>query len=230
MQRFFVTFPLGIDVVITDIDMVNQITKVLRMREGESIVLFDGDESETEYVLEKIEKKSLRLRGKWRCFPESEPKKKVFLYQALPNKHEKIEFIIQKWVEIGIRKFVFFRSDRSQKLILSESKKERFVTIAKEALEQCGGLVMPEILFLDTFPEPDTHISHIVLDTVGKSSAISEFRDLQDVGVWIGPEWGWSDTERAKMSQYDFIFAHFWKRVLRTETAWIVVSFSLLNQ
>ncbi len=67
----------------------------------------------------------------------------------MPNKIEKIEYILQKGVEVGIRKFVFFRSERSQKLILSDAKKTRLITIAREALEQCGGLVMPEIDFVN---------------------------------------------------------------------------------
>lgn len=96
MQRFFVTFPLGIDVVLTDSTIVNQITRVLRMKEGESVILFDGDGSETEYQIIKIEKKSIHLRGQGRTFPRTEPQIRVTLYQALPNKHEKIEYILQK--------------------------------------------------------------------------------------------------------------------------------------
>jgi RsmE family RNA methyltransferase len=73
----------------------------------------------------------------------------VSLYQAIPNKYEKIEYIIEKGIEVGISRFVFFRSHHSQKLVISDSKKKRFLAIAKEALEQCGGLVMPDIDFVD---------------------------------------------------------------------------------
>ena len=62
----------------------------------------------------------------------------ITLYQALPNKIEKIEYILQKGVEVGIGKFVFFRSDFSQKLSLSDTKKVRLIAIAREAVEQCG--------------------------------------------------------------------------------------------
>lgn len=230
MQRFFVTFPLGIDVVLTDSTIVNQITRVLRMKEGESVILFDGDGSETEYQIIKIEKKSIHLRGQGRTFPRTEPQIRVTLYQALPNKHEKIEYILQKWVEVGIRKFVFFRSDRSQKLIISSAKIERFITIAREALEQCGGVVMPEIEFVERITDYEPRSTNIILDTVGAQRRISEFRDIQDIGLWIGPEWGWSEEERAKMNDYGFIFAHFSERVFRTETAGVVTAFALINQ
>jgi 16S rRNA (uracil1498-N3)-methyltransferase len=147
MQRFYVDFSLSIDLVITDPILHNQITRVLRMKVGESIILFDGDGSETVYQIQSIDKKNISLRGMDRLFPETEPKKGVALYQALPNKYEKIEYIIQKGIEVGIGKFYFLRSDRSQKLLITPSKKERFLTIAREAVEQCGGLVVPEIEF-----------------------------------------------------------------------------------
>jgi len=69
------------------------------------------------------------------------------LYQALPNKFEKIELIVQKCCEIGYKKIFFFQSDRSQKIHISENKKLRIQKIAIEASEQCGGSRIPEIEF-----------------------------------------------------------------------------------
>lgn len=100
MQRFFVTFPLSIDVEITDTDLIHQISRVMRMAVDDEIVLFDGDGSETTYTIRAFSKKSISLRGKDRRFPECESKKKITLYQALPNKYEKIEWILEKGVEV----------------------------------------------------------------------------------------------------------------------------------
>jgi 16S rRNA (uracil1498-N3)-methyltransferase len=96
MQRFFVSFPLSIDVKLTDMDMIHQFTRVLRIAPGEHVILFDGDMSETEYEIVSIEKKSISLKGVARTFPQREPQKCITLYQALPNKVEKIEYILQK--------------------------------------------------------------------------------------------------------------------------------------
>jgi 16S rRNA (uracil1498-N3)-methyltransferase len=96
MQRFFVTYPLTIDLTITDKDMVHQLTRVMRIQVGESIILFDGDGSENIYEIVAITKNSLSLRGKDRTFPKTEPERSISLYQALPNKLEKLEYIIQK--------------------------------------------------------------------------------------------------------------------------------------
>ncbi|MBX9809252.1 16S rRNA (uracil(1498)-N(3))-methyltransferase [Candidatus Gracilibacteria bacterium] len=230
MQRFFVKFPLSIDMDISDSDIVHQLTRVLRAQIGESIVLFSGDGTETEYEINRIDKKTIGLRGKAKRNLDSESKKKVYLYQSLPNKYEKIEYIIQKGVEIGIAGFVFFRSERSQKLLLSDNKIERFHLIAKEALEQCGGDIMPEIQFLNHFPEEiSIDTSNIVLDTIGENRRLISYDSLSDMNLWVGPEGGWSELERQKMIDKGFIFARFGERVLRTETAGIVIGFGLMN-
>ncbi len=229
MQRFFVSFPLSIDIAITDKDIHHQLTRVLRIQVGDHVVLFDGDGSETEYEVISVDKKSVSLRGQGRVFRGTEPKKRISLYQAMPNKYEKIEYIIQKWVEVGISRFIFFRSDRSQKLVLSPAKIERFVSIAREAVEQCGGMIVPEIVFQDKDIWFDIIWTNITLDTIGLPRTFSEFDTLQDLHLWIGPEGGWSDNERDKMNANSFIFARFGERVLRTETAGIVTAFALLH-
>lgn len=96
MQRIFIPSPLDIDITITDTQIHHQLTRVMRIQVGDHVILFDGDGSETEYEVMTIDKKSLSLRGQNRVWPRSEPKKQVTLYQAMPNKQEKIEYILQK--------------------------------------------------------------------------------------------------------------------------------------
>jgi 16S rRNA (uracil1498-N3)-methyltransferase len=228
MQRFFVSFPLSVDITITDKDIHHQLTRVLRIQVGEHVILFDGDGSETEYEVVSIDKKSAALRGHNRVFPGTEPKKNISLYQAMPNKYEKIEYIIQKWVEVGISEFVFFRSDRSQKLVLSPAKIDRFVSIAREAVEQCGGMRVPSIVFHEKNMLYSAPWTNLTLDTIGLSRTFGEFTTMNEYNLWIGPEGGWSDDERSKMNSNGFIFARFGERVLRTETAGVVTAFALL--
>lgn len=228
MQRFFVSSPLAIDLILTDPDIVHQLTRVMRIQTGESIVLFDGDGSEMLYEIGIITKKSIALRGIDRKFPKSEPERLITLYQALPNKLEKLEYILQKWVEVGIRKFIFFRSEYSQKLIISDAKKERLRAIAREALEQCGGLIMPEIEFREHIWDYAWWSKNMVLDTTGKMIKIHELPENKEIIIWTGPEGGWSEKERKKMQENSFLFVRFWERVLRTETAGVVTAFAFL--
>ena len=231
MQRFYSDTPLPIDLTIDCMDQVHQMTRVLRLKEWDEVIFFDGDGSETLYEIIQIEKKRIFLRGKDRYFPEGrEPRRNITLYQALPNKHEKIEWIIQKAVEVGIRRIVFFRSDRSQKLMLSDAKKRRYQLIAREALEQCGGLVPLEIEWHDTLSDPllQRPGKHHVLHTAAQSS---RFGDIvwDQIHLWVGPEGGWSEGEIMKMGDYGFIINQFSQRILRTETAGIVVAYGLIH-
>ena len=229
MQRFYVTFPLDIDVTITDTDIYHQLTRVLRIQVWERVILFDGDGSQTEYEVTHIDKRTVSLRWQERRFPTTENKKTITLYQAMPNKLEKIEYILQKWVEVWISRFVFFRSERSQKIILSDAKKERLISIAREAVEQCGGMVIPEIEFLDRWIDFDIPWYNLTLDTIWLTRTFREFDRMRDMNLWIGPEWGWSEAERTKMLSNGFIFARFGERVLRTETVGVVTAFALLH-
>jgi 16S rRNA (uracil1498-N3)-methyltransferase len=235
MQRFFSPSPLTLDITLVDVWLVHQLTRVLRSQIGEHITLFHGDGSETEYEIMSIDKKSIQLRWVAKVYPETESQKKITLYQAIPNKYEKIEYIIQKWVEIGISRFIFWRSDRSQRLAITENKKERYALIAREAVEQCWGIYLPDIVWYDGANIIESLSSiwtdiNICLDTTGSLSRIYEYADYNHINLWVGPEWGWSESELSEMRDYGFIFAHFSKRVFRTETAGVVVSFALLNQ
>jgi 16S rRNA (uracil1498-N3)-methyltransferase len=229
MQRFFVTFPLSMEMNIQDSDIYHQLTRVLRIQLWDHITLFSWDNREIEYEIVSIDKKQISIRWIQEKFPDIEPKKHIILYQALPNKYEKIEYIIQKWVEIGISRFVFFRSDRSQKLVLTPAKKERFDSIAREALEQCGWLKMPQITWEEGIPQDVSESENIVLDTIGENKKISSYDAMENISLWVGPEGGWSEVERSNMLKNGFIFARFGNRVLRTETAWIVISFGFIN-
>jgi 16S rRNA (uracil1498-N3)-methyltransferase len=68
----------------------------------------------------------------------------------------------------------------------------------------------------------------MVLDTTGLMRRCSEYENMPDIALWVGPEGGWSDDERSKMSDYGFIFARFGERILRTETAGVVIAGALL--
>lgn len=231
MQRFYVNFPLLPDIEIKDESIHHQLTRVLRIQVGEFIILFSGDGTESVYQVLEISKKTLSLSLKQKNSPQTESGKKIHLYQALPNKIEKLEYILQKGVEVWVQYFTFFRSDFSQKLVLSDSKKQRFHIIAREALEQCGGLIIPEILFLDKMPQGNDGLSipQLVLDTTGTPQKLTEMPQNQEIALWVGPEGGWSEDERNKMKENGFIFVRFWERIMRTETAWIVTAFSLIH-
>lgn len=213
-------------------DFFHQISRVLRSRIWDQIIIFNWDSFDYIYEIENINSKWIKLIQLERIENIWDYKKEINLYQALPNKYEKIESIIQKWVEIGISNFIFFNSERSQKLVINEKKKERFDFIAKEALEQCNGNKKPNIMFIDKLPIL-TSISweKLVLHTKKQNSiSLSELdKNLEKINLFIWPEWGFSEKEIWVFEANHCKIINFWERILRTETAWIVAWFYLLN-
>ena len=213
MQRFFINRPLR-ETEIFDDEIFHQITRVLRMKKGDQIILFCGDGIEYLYELTNFSKKSVECVQREKYEPTGrESSKNITLYQSLPNKMEKLEWIVQKNTELGVQKIIFFRSDRSQKLFLSDSKKERIKAISREALEQCGGLFPVEIIFSDENLEsilknnnPDE--KRLFLHTEGKKSTLNELSYETNFGIFIGPEGGWSDSEIQKMNENNLIIVH----------------------
>lgn len=97
MQRFFFPeLPFGNDITIDDTSFVHQISRVLRSSVGENIMLFNGDGQEYRYTIESIGKKEITLSFRQSHENGCDPKNVIRLYQAIPNKYEKIEYILQK--------------------------------------------------------------------------------------------------------------------------------------
>jgi len=208
----------------------------MRVYPGDEIVLFNGDGWEYIYAIDNITKKEIQLVQKGKSNTVNDSILEVTLYQAVPNKFEKIEYIIQKWVEIGISRFVFFRSDRVQKLVISKTKEDRFRAIAQEALEQCGGNKMPDIEFMENIDFDNVTGEKIVLHTSIEwwvslrnvaNSLFIPGKNIPEISLFIWPEWGFSQEEiDFAIEKWAFI-VNFWSRIFRTETVSSVVVFYL---
>ncbi|MFA6090934.1 MAG: RsmE family RNA methyltransferase [Candidatus Gracilibacteria bacterium] len=233
MQRF--SFPdllLGKNISISDDAFVHQISRVLRSIIDEEIVLFNGDGEEYIYAIHTISKKEIKLTLKEKYRNLGDPEISIRLYQAMPNKYEKIEYILQKGVEVGVSEFVFFRSARSQKLIINERKIERFREIIRESTEQCGGNQVPTITFLESkIPVPNNGLSYVFHTEDTDSKHIRDIsQKSSSINLFIGPEGGFSSTEMSFFQENHIQKIHLGARILRTETTGVVATFFLLQR
>ena len=234
MQRFH--FPTlnnqELLIIANSNDIYHQLTKVLRSKTWEEIILFDWNNFfDYSYKIESIEKKSISLKLTNKIQKPTENQIILNLYQSIPNKQEKVELILQKWVEVWYNSFYFFKSERSQNLKINENKIERFKKIITEAVEQSGRNIVPKLHFLEKIDFKTIKWLNIYFHTDKTNAKKLKSLDIKSwkANIFIGPEWGFSDNEISIFNKYWFQKVNLWNSILRTETAWIVVWFYLLE-
>jgi len=209
-------------------DEVKHIRKVLRLRAGDEITVFDGlgKEFEGTIVEEGLSSVVIKIRNVYSSKRDSPLE--VTLAQSL-LKGEKMDYLIQKATELGIKEIIPFLSSRSVPL-LERSKRlkrnHRWERIAIEASKQCGRGVVPEIESLQDYPEmlqkasPDA-LRLILWEREGiKLKEIFErSKGRNRIFFVVGPEGGFSQQEVDEAKGAGFIPVTLGKRILRAETA-----------
>lgn len=236
MQRFYFENLEASDdsVTIKNPELLNQLIKVLRIKEGDEFAFFNWKE-EVDYIFKvvSVDRREVYTEKVWFIENESEIDFDLNIIWALPNKLEKLEYIVQKWTEIWVTNFMFFRSERSQKLNLSENKIIRLNNIIKEAIEQSWRSFVPELVITDDIALWDfTENENILFHTQDENSSSLKEVEL-DYSKWINlfvwPEWGFSEEEINAFVQSWFKKVHLWNRILRTETTGVVAWFYLIQ-
>ncbi len=236
MQRFYFEALESIDDSITlkNPELLNQLIKVLRVKEWMEVIFFNWAEY-IDYIFKiiSVDKREIYLEKVWYLENNSETDFDINIINSLPNKIEKIELILQKWVEVWVSNFLFFRSNRSQKLNLSPNKIERFQKIIIESVEQSWRSRVPELFFLDDLNIWDfSWAQNIIFDT--QSEETQSLKDLKldfsnDTNLFVWPEWGFDDEELAIFKQNNFTKIHLWNRILRTETVGFASAFYIIQ-
>jgi 16S rRNA (uracil1498-N3)-methyltransferase len=229
MQRFYLERRFGEQMKIEDTIMYNQITRVLRARVGNQYIFFNStDNIDYVYKIDSINKDTVVL-SQIDKIAKSEDNLEINLYQSLPNKHEKIDTIIQKWVEVGISNFYFYKWERSQKLEVEAKKLVRFQKIMIEAVEQSGRNKMPDLDFADKLDfETDENELNLFFHTNSENSKKLkdiDFSWFKTVNIFVWPEGWFSDNEVLNFEKLWFKRVNLGDNIMRTETVWMVVWF-----
>lgn len=226
MPRFFVESLAGDPIVIEGGD-ARHIALSLRMKQGEELILCDGKGTEAVCAVASLCPESVVLEVKERRASETEPKTRVTLYQALP-KADKMEYIVQKAVELGVYRIVPVLTSRcisrpDEKT--AAKKRERLCKIAAEAAKQSGRGIIPEVDGVLTFKNAVKEMSTAGLPIFFFEHASLPLRKYMekytggDIAVMVGAEGGFSDEEAAFAEENGLLSASLGPRILRCETA-----------
>lgn len=231
--RFYCDVPLaaGARIALPDA-LAHHAVRVLRLRAGEAITLFNGLGGEFPAVLEIDGKAGYAQLGEFSP-REAELGGRITLAQGLPS-GDKMDWVVEKAVELGAARVCPIAAQRSV-LQLSGARLEKRVAhwqrIAQSAAEQCGRnrlmavdapqaladwLAQPaDGLRLLCHPEADQDLAGLLQGGSGASGASG----TQALTLLVGPEGGWSDKELDAARQAGVQAVRFGPRVLRTETA-----------
>jgi len=198
--------------------------RVLRLPPGAPMVLFDGRGGEYEAQIERIEKSRVVVElGAWRDV-ERESKLVVTLVQAV-QAGEKMDFTIQKAVELGVADVVPVDSRRSVIRLAGERAAKRVAHwqgVAASACEQCGRNQVPLVAPLEKLEHWLARPARPGLRLMLAPDAEHSLADLlpaRDVQLLIGAEGGLDPQEVIAAKQAGFQAVRLGPRVLRTETA-----------
>lgn len=219
---------------IEDKNFINQVLKVLRSQLWDKFIFFDGKKY-TDFVFEisEIQKNKIFFKKLEEIDKNSEIDFEINLFSSIPNKLEKIEFIAQKWTEVWVSNFYFFKSQRSQKIFLNENKVERIKKIIQEASEQSNRNKIPNFQIIEKIDfEKLKKEKNIFLHTKDENSIkLSEIKakSWEKINIFIGPEWWFSDEEIEIFQKNNFQKIFLWNRILRTETVGFTVAFFIIQ-
>ncbi len=222
MNRFFVD-SLTDCVIITGEDAVHM-TRSLRLRVGDSVMLCDGKGSESLSVIESADRELVTLKTSDIAPSKSETTPKVTLYQALP-KGDKSEFIVQKAVELGAVEVVFLLTERCVSRPSDFSKKlTRYQKIAKEAAMQSGRGIVPTVRYIEDYRTAlsdmkKSELSLMLYEGECEHISLTLRRDVSTVSLLIGSEGGFSPDEVEKAMTAGVTPTSLGSRILRCETA-----------
>jgi len=234
MPKYFVE-PENIkdnSIIITGED-VKHISTVLRAKIGNTLEVCNGCSEDFECKIKEISKEQIELEivSKAPCY--AEPKTKITLFQGLP-KADKMELIIQKCVEIGIDKIVPVATERAVvKLNDKEKVKkvERWQKISLSAAKQSGRGIIPKIenviSYNEAIKEGKALQNAVILYENEEKRELKEIlKNIkgEEIGIFIGPEGGFSDEEINKAKAEGIGTVSLGERILRTETAAVVAT------
>ncbi len=243
MTRRFYVAPgmLDGDAIALDESLTRRLAKVLRLRAGDEIVLFDGTGAEARVRLDTISDRAAEVSIVERVASPAEPSVRVHLYQSV-TKGERFEWLLEKATEIGVARFVPLMTARAVVKASGEGNRiDRWRRIVVEAAEQCERGAVPIVDAPQPFADALASAPGLILvpyEHAGDrapsipallSQEIDALFALGEVSILIGPEGGYEAAEVQQAIAAGASVVTMGARVLRSETAGLVAATLVLQ-
>ena len=193
--------------------------RVLRVRVGDPLSVFDGTGHENNAVVSSVRGGSVRVRLGAAVPPEPAARVAITLAQSIART-ERMDYAIQKATELGVSRIVPLVAEHGVVKLTPESRKsQHWRQVAISACEQCGRARVPEIapaISAVQFLSAPAEGIRVIL-TANGATTVAELPQSAAFTVAVGPEGGWSAAEQAVAGAWTLL--KLGPRVLRTETA-----------
>ena len=219
--RLYVDLPLGAGSVLEPSPaQCHYLLTVMRRRDGDAVALFNGRDGEWLAQVEMVERRRCRLSIERQSRPQRAEPGPALLFA--PLKRFRQEFLIEKATELGVATLAPVLCRRS---VVDRTNRNRLVSIAIEAAEQCGRLTLPEVdqalpLTERLAARANGHCL-FVGDETGSGQPVADAFDEHGLGdLLIGPEGGFDPEELVELREHDRVVPiSLGPRTLRAETA-----------
>lgn len=217
--------------VVLDPEESHHVTRVLRLRAGDDVSVFDGRGGEWSGRLLETSPVGARVAVGAALTDAVEPTPPVILVQGA-CRADRVEWALQKGTEVGVFAFAIVPFARSEGADRAAAKLDRWRRIVLEACKQSGRRRIPDVAWLDTAPPLETGARGFVLDAgagVEPIGALLAAPAPSSVSLAVGPEGGLEPDEIAALVALGFRRASLGPRILRTETAGPVAAALVLH-
>ena len=225
---------------ISDQEQTHKISRVLRLRENDQIVLLDGAGLIYNAQIVSFFSRAIQCRLLSRRSTNTDPELKIAVAQAV-LKGPKLDYVLQKCTEIGVSEFIPVTTERTIVRVDEESvsrdedrRINRYQKIAQDAAEQSERGLVPIVKNLMTLEELcKTNLSTYDLklicaersQTNGIKEVLNDIQSkVQKVLLLIGPEGGFTENELKLALSQGFISVSLGKRIYRSETVGMLLS------
>jgi 16S rRNA (uracil1498-N3)-methyltransferase len=209
-----------------DGERAHYVGRVLRLRTGDALTVFDGSGGEYSAVIDKVTKQQLQLSVGEHSSRNMESPLRIRLVQGI-SRGDRMDIVVQKATELGVHRISPVITDHSVVKLEPDRAAKRHAhwqKIAQSACEQCGRNVLPTIdtpqSLVNWFADNAGRARRQIILRADAADALPAIDSPgNDVTILIGPEGGFSEAEYERAAAAGLQAARLGPRIMRTETA-----------